>query len=140
MGQPFRVLTNDKGKIAVYDRVDVDGEYEILELMGHSWWFNQFVNTICSKLYKNPMRVAWVGAYANMGYCEIYDKVWDETVDASCVEGEEVLLDGKILCNHTRKIYINCDEYKKKSITKGRWCLHPLPIPTCIGDEQGRGN
>lgn len=65
MGQYYNVVTMDEaGVIKAYDR-HVDGEYTPAKLMEHSWWFNEFVSTITKMLYHNPMRIAWVGDYAD---------------------------------------------------------------------------
>lgn len=45
--------------------IQVNGEYTLAKLMEHSWWFNEFVSTITRMLYHNPMRIAWVGDYAD---------------------------------------------------------------------------
>lgn len=44
------------------------------------------------------------------------------------------------LCNHDKKLYINIDEYIKKSTDKDNWCLHPLSLITAIGNGRGGGD
>ena len=36
--------------------------------------------------------------------------------------------------------YINCSTYYKNSEMTEKWCLHPLPIMTCIGNGLGGGD
>ena len=42
-----------------------------LKLMEHSYLGNNFVNAVLTKIYRNPMRVAWMGDYADSPYPDI---------------------------------------------------------------------
>ena len=107
------------------------------ELMGHSWWENPFVNALCTMLYKTPYKVAWVGNCAEK--FELYKEVMDDSKETRVVENQ-TKLDGKYLVNHTKQEYINCDSYKSKAIDSDSWCIHPLPLLTCIGNGMGDGD
>ena len=48
----------------------------------------------------------------------------------------KLLLNGKFLVNHTKKVYLDCDAYQKRSIDKNGRCIHPLPILTAIGSNE----
>ena len=147
MGQYYRpILTNANDYERVYNR-NVDGKYTMAKLMEHSWWYNEFVSTICNKLFKNPMKVVWVGDYANDSkYVNGLEK--DELVrlckkawkgKGYGVKKKELYLDGMYLVNHTKKIYLNCDEYRKTCESNG-WIIHPLPLLTAIGNGLGGGD
>lgn len=142
MGQYYKTrLFNEETKKTVVFNRDVDGKHTLPKLTEHSWWFNPFVNAICERIYEKPHRVAWVGDYADN--CEFYEEVWN--VDGIGVESTDFLLDGKILINHDRKIYLDCDKYFKanREYDNGKptnWCYHPLPLLTAIGNGQGRGD
>jgi hypothetical protein len=147
MGQYYRpILTNAKGYEIVYNR-HVDGEYTMAKLMEHSWWLNPFVSTICSKLYRNPMQVVWVGDYAydanttnGIGKEELYrlcKKAWSGK--GVGVKEKLLYLSHMYLVNHTKKVYIDCTEYEKECDDNG-WCIHPLPLLTAIGNGLGGGD
>ncbi len=128
----------------VYNR-RVDGEYTPAMLMEHSWWYNDFVGTICWILYLVPHRIAWVGDYSNeeqygqLGK-ELHDIAWAKDEDGVGVAKDVLLLDGKVILNHTKKMYVCCDEYKQKSVDRDGWVAHPLPLLTAIGNGSGGGD
>ena len=137
MGQYYRVYTkNKKGKETIYNRT-VDGKYTRAKLTEHSWWLNPFVNTICHKIHHKPLIIAWVGDYAEG---EIHDIVWDKTVKTSYITEAQVVLYEKYLVNHTKKTYLDCDKYYEKCSDKYKWCLHPLPLLTAIGNGSNGGD
>lgn len=147
MGQYYRpILTNANGYERVYNRY-VDGKYTMAKLMEHSWWYNEFVSTICRKLFKNPMKVVWVGDYAyDSKYVNGLEK--DELVrlcnkawkgKGYGVKKNELYLDGLYLVNHTKKIYLDCNKYRKECASDG-WIVHPLPLLTAIGNGLGGGD
>lgn len=148
MGQYYRpILTNANGYERVYNR-DVDGEYTMAKLMEHSWWYNEFVSTICNKLFKNPMKVVWVGDYADDAdvtngiekdeLVRLQKKAWKNKGNG--VKKKELFLDNLFLVNHTKKIYLDCNAYKEECIFDGDWCVHPLPLLTAIGNGLGGGD
>lgn len=148
MGQYYRpILTDMHGRERVYNR-NVAGKYTTAKLTEHSWWRNVFVSTICNKLLYNPMRVVWVGDYADDAgptngiqgneLKRIHKKAWDSK--GNDVKEDKRYLDGYYLVNHTKQTYIDCDEYKKESIDRYGWCMHPLPLLTAIGNGLGGGD
>ena len=139
MGQYYMVLMEDKnGKRTVYDRT-TNGEYTLAKLMEHSWWLNNFVNTMCCKIFRKPKKVAWVGDYSD-GEFELYDEVWGDNAKRNKVWESQVVLWNKYLVNHTKKEYLNCNEYYEKSKIEDDWCIHPLPLLTCVGNGGGGGD
>lgn len=137
MGQYYMTLTIDGPKKTVYDR-SVDGEYTMAKLTEHSWWLNPFVCAICEKLYNHPMKVAWVGDYAED--FEFFDEVWNKNVQTAGVSYSEFTLDGRYLVNHSKKEYLNCDNFRKECREDDDWCLHPLPLLTAVGNGNGGGD
>lgn len=148
MGQYYRpILTNENGYERVYNR-DVDGEYTMAKLMEHSWWYNEFVSTICHKIYKTPKKVIWVGDYADDA--DVTNEIEETELKRLCkkawnckgygVKKNDLYLDNLFLVNHTKKIYLDCNAYKANSTNSDNWCVHPLPLLTAIGNGLGGGD
>ncbi len=160
MGQYYRAMVKKQnGRIVVYNRdVIRDGkpQYMVAKLTEHSWWLNDFVNAVCLDLYnsKETRRIAWIGDYAST-YLDCNDlkqfnglnkqkinrmtkRCWD--CKGIAVPATDFTLDGLFLVNHTKKRYIDCSEYYKHNVTSDEWCIHPLPILTCIGNGLGGGD
>ena len=160
MGQYYIVLEIENNKkLIVYNRnIIVDGkeEYMMAKLTEHSWWLNPFVNAICEKIYNNNhSRIIWMGDYADQFASELEDKhngltkakiksyhkrCWGEDDNTIAIPTTEFTLDDKYLINHTKREYINCSTYYKESEMEDEWCLHPLPLLTCIGNGLGGGD
>ena len=160
MGQYYRVLEENNGELIVYNRnIIVDGkeEYMMAKLLEHSWWYNYFVNAICEKLYNNekPSRIIWMGDYADdyandlegdhNGLSEetikAYHKIcWGDDEKTIAVPSTEFTLKDKFLVNHTKREYITCSEYFDENVSNDGWCIHPLPLLTCIGNGYGGGD
>ena len=148
MGQYYRPVLRyaESRRSTIYNR-KVDGQYTMAKLMEHSWWHNEFVSTLCKKLYKNPMRVVWVGDYSDDAdetngltkedLKELRKIAWYRK--GREVEKDELLLDGKFLVNHTKGCYIDCSEYRNACERDG-WCIHPLPLLTAVGNGLGGGD
>ena len=152
MGQYFRPILGDEFGLncKVFDR-SVNGEYTLAKLMEHSWWQNPFVNAFSEFLYNEPSRVAWVGDYADEPddfdfsncsafYVPCYKEVWGETVQPVGIASSDFKLDGKFLLNHDRRQFVDLDEYKRLSVGKEGWCIHPLPLLTAVGNDRGGGD
>ena len=139
MGQYYTPMIEDKnGERTIFSRqIAGSNDYNSAKLTEHSWWENPFVNTVCTMIYKTPHKVAWVGDYADE--FELYKEAMDSDKEVDVVENQTEL-DGKYLVNHTKKEYINCDNYKTKAITEDGWCIHPLPLLTCVGNGKGGGD
>ncbi len=164
MGQYFRAITQSEDKkYKVYNRniiKDGEEEYMLAKLTEHSWWYNEFVNAVCLDIYNSdkPVKVAWIGDYAKdflESYCYLFfnglsqsdieklaDLCWN--CDGEAVEVTDFTLFGKYIINHDKKTYINCSSYYENSLMKttenGGWCLHLLPLLTCIGNGMGGGD
>ncbi len=164
MGQYYKTITvDDAGHFTAYNRKVIEnGEehYTMAKLLEHSWWENPFVNAIAETIYNDASRrVVWLGDYSDEfmedypdGFngisknrvCQWHNIVWGEHSRDKAIETTDFTLDNKFLINHTKKIFIDCSEYFKRSVTKkwndDGWCIHPLPLLTCIGNGCGGGD
>ena len=129
------------------------------KLTEHSWWRNEFVNAVCLAVYerKEKNRIAWIGDYAET-FLKCMDlktfnglnqkqikRLTEQTWDCNgiSVPPTDFTLDGKYLINHTKREYFDCTKYFNASVMPskyGDWCMHPLPILTCIGNGLGGGD
>ena len=160
MGQYYRaIVKKQNGRIDVYNRNVVKNgksEYTFAKLTEHSWWYNDFVNAVCLDIYdhKERNRIAWIGDYAtDFLKCRglktfngmdgrkirrLAERCWN--CDGKDVNETDFALDGLYLINHTKQEFINCTTYRLNSEMGDKWCLHPLPIMTCIGNGLGGGD
>lgn len=120
-----------------------------LKLMEHSYIGNNFVETICSEILEHPMRVAWVGDYADdvvdenkykdipniKRFLEIERDESDVYNKPNEVEDNVSSINYYIL-NHTKKEYICMYVYTFENNTN----IHPLPLLTSIGNGEGGGD
>jgi hypothetical protein len=49
-------------------------------------------------------------------------------------------LNDKIIINNSRKEFLNCNTYYKRSVTDDGWCINPVPLLTSTGGDQGGGD
>lgn len=149
MGQYYNsVLKDEKGKIKAYYNFG-------LKLMEHSYFFNNYVNSVCKKLENKPHYVAWVGDYAE-------EEDYIDRDNAEMVEElvkyrnfNETKLESKtapygymgyLLINHSRKVFINMEDYYRNSVLhygenrKDAGVIHPLPLLTAVGNGKGGGD
>lgn len=151
MGHQFRPIIGDiygeKCKVFVYHTRD---ECICTKLMEHSWWSNEFVNSISEMLYNNPKRLCWVGEYAEdqdfnfnvLGKVHVpnYEDVYGEESYEDIEKFVDFSLDGKYLVNFDTEEYIDLDIYKKKSFGKNNGIIHPIPLLTAIGNKDYLGD
>ena len=152
MGRYYRAILGDAYGLncMVFDR-SVDGKYTLAKLMEHSWWLNPFVNSFSELIYKCKNRVCWVGDYADEPddfkfannsafYVPNYNEVWGNKVKLLTSHSSKFTMDNKFLLNHDRKEFIDLNRYKKNSIDKDGWTIHPLPLLTAVGNDHGGGD
>ena len=139
MGQYYMPLIKRDDTVDVYANF-VNGEYIMAKLMEHSWYNNPFVNAIAKMIYKAPAQIAWVGDYADDDDPKIYDMAYSEGVEhrKDLTYDGEFDLDNKYLLDHTKKLYVDCSEYKDKA--KDEWIIHPLSLLTAVGNGLGGGD
>lgn len=49
-------------------------------------------------------------------------------------------LKDKVVINFSRKEFLNCNTYFKRSVTDDGWCINPIPLLTSTGGDQGGGD
>lgn len=161
MGQYYRALTeNKKDGQRVWsiqtvewretvDRGEKDyGLYNGIKLTEHSWIGNDFMVGISEYLYKNPTHVAWVGDYSDtdawgnvnsVDYRSLHERAWN-TIEEVDAQKSNFDVRHKFLVNHTKKTFVDFDDYIEKSTTEDGWCLHPLSLLTACGNGLGGGD
>lgn len=165
MGQYYNVLLKEGKKTpVVYDRyliINGKREYTMAKLMEHSWVGNYFVDTICAKIYKSAstFKIIWMGDYGDTIFkyghidnikltesqvCRFHDRCWDENAKTRAIKYAAFYFQNKYLVNHTQKLCIDLGKYYEKSVmllpNGEKWCIHPLPLLTCIGNGLGGGD
>lgn len=162
MGQYYKAVTKGE-RYVVYSRdVIINGapEYTMAKLTEHSWWGNKFVEGVCQDIFAShtPLRVGWVGDYANTflqslgqetfngltqkDILRLHKRVWRNA--GIPVDDNDFSLNGLFLVNHSKKEYVDCTSYFEECAVTDQygevWCMHPLPLLTCIGNGQGGGD
>lgn len=154
MGQYYLGYVERGGKTKVFDN-KVDNDWQGLKLMEHSWWLNSMVGNVVNDLFYNKARVCWVGDYYDEDNCSqvncdsetvrsIGKRVWNGKPQSKCSRKKVRYLTNCLIVNHTKKVYIDCDEYYKRNQWNETWdgeewieCIHPLPLLTCSGSHSG---
>jgi hypothetical protein len=158
MGQYYHPVLSKDGKtnFKAYRAARGGG----LKLMEHSWWDVELPNAVAEELYRNPAHLWWMGDYAVDKYRgedgNYYpypdtDPILLAAYNAAhgdCAEPEVITspdkfkLTATILCNHTRRIYMNCDKYHAalEDLDEDGWVVHPLPLLTAVGNGNGGGD
>ena len=131
-----------------------------LKLMEHSWWDVELPNAVAEELYKNPAHLWWMGDYAVDKYkgedgvyhpypdtdpilLAAYETAWGDSASQEVIiSPDKFKLTATILCNHTKRIYMNCDKYHASLADKAEdgWVVHPLPLLTAVGNGKGGGD
>lgn len=165
MGQYYMpILGNKEGtNLRVFNRqlVGQKDDYTGSKLLEHSYWKNNFVNSLSYLIYKNPSRLAWVGDYANeendFAFATIsngtkipqYEDIWGNRIIPESIYKINFNLNNKYLVNWETKEYIDLKKCKKdsKNFMTDTWnkkkyemTLHPLPLLTAIGNGRGGGD
>ena len=133
-----------------FDR-SIDGRYEVSKLLENSWYLNPFVNAISALFYSEASRLVWIGDYAteaddfyfkgSSAFClPCYEEAWGEGVALIKTSASDFSLDGKFLLNYDTRQFVDLDDYKRLSVDKQGWCIHPLPLLTAVGNDRGSGD
>ncbi len=151
MGQYYNILIKDNNEnYTLYDR-SVNKKYMLAKLTEHSWIRNSFMDSFCNVLINNPVKIAWVGDYADEIHNyeipnnidkelleDIYNKTYKE-LKSNTISYLKFDYDKYLLVNHTKKIYIDLKKYIEANDNDG-WCLHPLSLLTALGNGLGGGD
>lgn len=130
-----------------------------LKLTEHSWIGNHFCNRVLNLIIDKPMKIAWVGDYAEYEdienneaigeseFNQIYNKVWEDEQWGKehriKPDEEGIKFDFSknwYFVNKTKKEYFNLKSYIENSRTEDDWCLQPLSLLTAVGNGKGGGD
>jgi len=153
MGQYYHAVLERNGKRQVAMPV-VNGDWQGLKLMEHSWFRNSFMSVIAKKLLKKPTRVIWCGDYAEDVELQALNPELnlDNTYNSKKAKGVTCkninldILKGKYLVNHDKKVYIDLDRYSliAEEFNKGTgwesYVANPISILTAVGNDRGGGD
>lgn len=68
MGQYYKIVFKHNGGGVVVNDRKIEGKgYILAKLLEHSWLGCDIADAVAYEMYKNPMRLAWVGDYADDG-------------------------------------------------------------------------
>lgn len=164
MGQYYMALVERGGKSTRYSlqikgwREEQErgeyGSYNGVKLMEHSYFNNSFMDAITADLYHHKAKVAWVGDYASdfkweeegkPDPKELFAKTWEIDGGEDIEDNGGMTLEDKYLVNHTKKQYVDGNEYYEYN--KFKWgedtpwsCIHPLSLLTACGNGLGGGD
>lgn len=161
MGQYYHPVLSKDGKtnFTAYRARERGG----LKLMEHSWWDVELPNAVAEELYRAPAHLWWMGDYAVDKYrgedgnyypLPDTDPILLAAYNAAhgvvaspmvIISTDGFQLNGTVLCNHTRRIFMDCDKYREALIGIGvfaeySWIVHPLPLLTAVGNGNGGGD
>ncbi len=155
MGQYYLGYVKKGDKVKVFDN-RVDGEWTGLKLMEHSYWGNTYVGQVINELFYSKGHVCWVGDYySEDDYSQVNaekdvvktigDYTWnDNTKQTKSFKRKTRTLGDCLLVNHTKKVYINGNEFYAKNKWLETWedesyymCINPLPLLTCSASHSG---
>lgn len=140
MGQYYKpILTNKNGNRTLLNRT-VNGVNVMAKLLEHAWCGNLLTGVITRKLYKSSYNVVWVGDYSGDTHPELHQFAWSKKSAGKSLSGNELALDNLYLINHTKRQFINCDDYIERSTDSDGDCIHPLPLLTAVGNGNGGGD
>lgn len=145
MGQYYTPLTQkgDDLKTRKSYTLKYKGEFNGYKLTEHSWWYNPAMNAFVRLIYRNPLRVAWVGDYSKdkaVSKENHFQKfIRDNRNREVELTIEELNLEGLYLVNHSKKVFLDCNDYYNRCSNDG-WCLHPLSLLTAVGNGEGGGD
>ena len=148
MGQYYYpILIEENGTRHHFDK-SINGNHGSNKLTEHSWWKNPTMAKICCNIYKEPMRVFWVGDYCKSAPSvneltrEEMNQLYEDLKlpKESLFSFESLFLDGLYLVNYSKCEYIDCDNYRSHDRDNDGWVVHPLSILTAVGNGQGCGD
>ncbi len=155
MGQYYRIFTCEKegNNPKVYVSYDYDAGAKLME---HSYYHNEFVEAVTSQLLltqerDEPLRVWWVGDYANeedipeckKKYSPI-NSAWGDESKIWHIKEWSYSFDFEAqsyLINLDTHEYIDLQKAKTQNMVPG-WSgsIHPLPLLTAVGNGRGGGD
>lgn len=167
MGQYYRpALIDDLGHVSWLSCYRYNNGAKLME---HSYVGNTFVDAVLSMIWKNPMKIAWIGDYSDSPFSDAYSEkideekfsiiyrlVWEDEEDIHLLSPEitnklSMRMKKRFLVNHTLKRYIDLGKYIAENkwvetYTYGGkkrnsvWAINPLPLLTACGNDRGGGD
>ena len=150
MGQYYRIAFKHECKRVVVNDRKIEGEgYIMAKLLEHSWLGCDIADAVAREMYGNPLRLAWVGDYADDGD-EVkaatrgdvsYKRVWghDHKHEVPANDNGFDYLH-KWLVNHDKKLAVSFDDVVRSSMSKYGGIIAPFPLLTAIGNDRGGGD
>lgn len=152
MGQYYRIAIKEKPfdsavgeNIIINDRNVKEIAYISAKILEHGWLDCAICRVVAQKMYKNPIRLAWIGDYASTHDVEVatkdelnYEMIWGNDVYLPHTFDYCDIFDfrGKYLVNHSRKMYVSFDEWVHLNYsTVDESTLSPFVMLTAIGAE-----
>lgn len=164
MGQYYiPVLIDGENKRFLYSHDYGNG----LKLMEHSWVGNNFVNAVMAHMTERPVRIAWIGDYADSCFDEIQNKsifltcedfddlykgVWGNENDGVIPKADskrfDLVPEKVYLVDFEKREYVSLPNYIDRvnalDNPEGKdieiWYINPLPLLTAVGNGQGGGD
>ena len=135
--------------------------WPMVKLMEHSWMPNEYLAVVANRIYKNPLKLVWLGDYGDEDVKRLFPDsplaklggtaehlVSDDITDlyeSDIDEDGDITFDytDKWLVNHNSKTAINFNDYvelsKSHTIDK-EWIINPISLLTAIGNGKGGGD
>lgn len=137
MGQYYKPVVIQGREVMIFDRsVLPQKEYVMAKLMEHSWWLNPTANAVAKMIFERSGHIFWCGDYSEDSIAKM---AWDNEDERGLENPEDFTLDNKYILNYSKKVYLDCNKYKKASDVDG-WVIHPLPLLTALGNGLGGGD
>lgn len=146
MGQHYTpTLTTETNKLfGTFYAFDFN---ETLKLMEHSWIGNPLVEAVVEYLSIEPLRLSWVGNYADdvidkddKTLLSVYETAMIKDRKISKKWDKKTRLTTGYLVNHSKKQVLDLKRYIEESTTPDGWCVNPLSLLTAIGNGLGGGD
>ena len=150
MGQYYHIIIKTPDNKIHYNDRTVKGEgYIMAKLMEHSYKETYLMKSVANVLSNGKCRLIWCGDYAEPKEIRMvskhkasYKRAWvndksQETYDTTILTNKKFDFHHKFFVNHTKKIYVTFDDYKKD---KYGWSICPISLLTAIGNGRGGGD
>lgn len=142
MGQYFTCYTKSGSKETRYSlqfkgyESDTSIGYIGRRLTEHSYIHNFFCDYMSNLLYEHPMKISWVGDYAEGEFAKKVHRM--KMIDVP-FEEERCNFDynGKFLVNHTKNTFIPFDMLPSDS---SGYIMYPASLLTALGNDKGGGD
>ncbi len=153
MGQYFHAIMRDKERYRKFTSIYFPNPYDPccggygMKIFEHAYMDNLFVLAVANELYRKPHRLAWVGDEADIpDYCkngmpEAAAKALQERLgqDHENLVPCKFTFAGKVIINHSKKLFLDMDKFIKKYAPTAKNLLCPLPYLTAIGNGYTEG-